>query len=74
MLYRKAVGSRVVRAARSLKLAFGRRCRALAAYQRVYRRLTHDVAMKNAYQTDSWRCRQEPVRPENPPTHYRELR
>jgi hypothetical protein len=36
MLYRKAVGSRVVRAARSLKLTFGRCCRALAAYQRVY--------------------------------------
>jgi hypothetical protein len=33
---------RVVRTARSLKLAFGRGCRALAAYQRIDRRLAYE--------------------------------
>jgi hypothetical protein len=40
---------RVVRTARSLKLAFGRGCRALAAYQRIDRRLAYEVAIKNPH-------------------------
>jgi hypothetical protein len=42
---------RVVRTARSLKLAFGPSCRELTAYQRIDRRLAYEVGFKNPHQT-----------------------
>jgi hypothetical protein len=65
---------RVVRTARSLKLAFGRGFRVLAADQRIDRRLAYEVSIKNPRQTKLWCSRQGLVRPEKVPlTDYRKL-
>lgn len=39
---------RIVRTARSVRLAFGRGCRALAAYKKVYKRLAYEQVVKES--------------------------